>query len=215
MMNQGKPLAILINGYNLLDGCQSTISTMSSFFAAQGVPSIMMSYIHMGLMPSRFEKKNEEMAMRLVEIVRNAKGPVICMGHSNGCKIIQMASQQIAIDKAVFINPAMEVDVDLSRFGHVDVYYSPSDEKPTFLHKLLTSMKLTKLLSSVEASKFRPWGEMGMKGAMPANNVTNFDKENDYSVISKKHNDVFTPEMMAFYGPFIVSQAMKQYDDSI
>ena len=195
-----KIIAILVHGYNVGDGGVGTVGKLRPFFATKGIPYIMLRYGDFSLLDVR--RKNDKVSKQLAEACKNAKKAgykVVVVGHSNGCAIIHGASTKFnaEIDSAVYINPALKKELAPAEgVNALTVWYSPSD-KPV---KLATY--LPKLLK-------QPWGEMGAVGYIGNDlRVTNINKEEDFSVSSNKHSDVFSVEKLPFFAQLIIDTAL-------
>lgn len=194
-----KPMAILVHGFNVWDGGRATVGKLRPFLSARDVPYISINYGHVGLIGTRL--KNNKIAMRVAESVCTAAEaghrPVV-IGHSNGCAIIHLAMNLVdsvwpgAVD-LIYINPALEKSARVSAAaGRLDVWHSPSD-RPVRWSKWLPR------------SSARPWGEMGAVGFVGHDpRVTNHNKEL-MTPSSKGHSDLFSAELLPFYGPLVVS----------
>lgn len=193
-------LAILVHGFNVHDGGRGSVGKLRPFFATKGIPYLLVDYGFFDLIKTY--TSNKKVAKRLAEAVRNAKAinpddKIVVVGHSNGCAIIYLACKHYnaPIDKAVFINPALDSDITRPKSLHsLDVWYSPSD-KPVMWAKYLP---------------WHVWGDMGRVGytGTPDEMVRCFNKEKDYVVISDEHSDAFAMEELPFYGPLIVNESM-------
>jgi len=194
-----KPLVILVHGFNVWDGGRASVGRLRPFFAEYGVPYLMINYGHFGLLDSRF--KNDKIAKIIADAITNADRPVLLVGHSNGCCIIYRAATRYAsiIDRAVFINPALRSDINLSNTSikSTDIWHSPSDKPVRWAEKL-------------PFADARPWGDMGADGADFTNDsITNFNKERNFAVSSSEHSDVFTSEKLAYFGPLIAAASLR------
>ena len=199
-----KPLAILVHGFNVWDGGRATVGKLRPFLSAENVPYIMINYGHVRLLGTRL--KNNKIARRVAEAVCTAVDaghrPVV-VGHSNGCAIIHLAMNLIdsvysrssvcaGLVGVVYINPALKKDARASAaVNKLTVWHSPSD-KPVRWSKWLPR------------SNARPWGEMGSTGFVGHDErVTNHNKEL-MTPPSKSHSDLFSAELLPFYGPLVV-----------
>lgn len=198
-----KPLVILVHGFNVWDGGRATVGKLRPFLSACGVPYISINYGHVGLVGTRL--KNRKIARRVAQAALTALdvgySPVL-IGHSNGCAIIHLALAELTglctlAVGAIYINPAMEKDVRSSAsLGWLRVWHSPSD-KPVRWSKWLPR------------SNARPWGEMGAVGYVGSDHrVTNHNKEL-MKPSSKSHSDLFSAELLPFYGPLVVDGVIR------
>ena len=194
-------IAILIHGFNVWDGGRATVGRLAPFFNARGIPHFAVNYGHFGLLETRL--KNIRVAKRVALACRAAaEQKVIVVGHSNGCAIAHLAASEFdaKIDKAVYINPALEKTMRLPpTVAALDVWHSPSD-RPVRLSKWLLP------------SRMRPWGEMGATGyqGVEDSRITNFNKQENYRVQSSEHSDVFTLSKLPYFGPVIADSAISQ-----
>ncbi|MEZ0155246.1 MAG: alpha/beta fold hydrolase [Candidatus Reddybacter sp.] len=202
-------LAILVHGFNVWDGGRATVGKLRPFLSARDVPYIMINYGHVGLL--RTGRKNKKIAGRLAKAVRTAldagQRPVV-IGHSNGCAIIHLAMAEVMkgllpVDNysvgAVYINPALGRGLMAPAAVHcLDVWFSPSD-KPVRWSKWLPR------------SNARPWGEMGATGFVGVDKrVRNHNKEL-MSPSSKSHSDMFSAELLPFYGPLLAGNVVGEW----
>ena len=192
-------IVILIHGYNVWDGGRATVGRLAPFFNARGIAHFAVNYGHFGLLETRF--KNIRVAKRVALACRAAVDQtVIVVGHSNGCAIAHLAASEFGapIDKAVYINPALEKDMPLPESVRaLDVWHSPSD----------APVKISKWLLP---ARMRPWGEMGATGYQGVEDcrIVNYNKETDYPVRSDEHSDVFDLSELPFFGPLIAENAV-------
>jgi hypothetical protein len=190
----------LIHGFNVGDGGRSTVGTLAPFFVERGVTPIVVNYGHFGLLQTKFF--NPRVAKKVADAVRAANlyyDYVYVVGHSNGCAIADLASREEGFhcEGFSYINPALRRDQPLqSSVGRLDVWHSPSD----------LPVKVAKLLP------FRgSWGAMGSTGYQGGGDqrIRNFNKEEDYSVESSSHSDVFDLDKRPFFGPLIVDNLLR------
>ncbi len=165
------------------------------FLSARDVSYISINYGHVGLIGTRF--KNRAIASTVAKAVKTAVcnefRPVV-IGHSNGCAIAHLALEEVeaecAVD-AIYINPALKETVDIApSVAQLAVWHSPSDGP----------VRWSKWLPVSDA---RPWGEMGAVGYIGEDKrVTNYNKEL-MEPPSTEHSDLFSAELLPFYGPLI------------
>lgn len=188
-----RPQVLLIHGFNVSDKGVGSVGELRGFFAAKNYPYHILKYGHSFLLDTRF--RNDNVARRVAEYIKNADRPVVVVGHSNGCTITYLAMTLYGAKPGhcVFINPALRSDIKLPNVCSYDVWHSPSD-------------KPVKWARWLPKAKFRPWGDMGAVGALSVEglDLINFNKEVAYEVISDRHSDVFSTEKLSFYGPLIV-----------
>ena len=199
-----RPLAILVHGFNVWDGGRATVGKLRPFLSARDIPFISINYGHVGLIGTRL--KNNKIARRVANAVRTATAagyrPVL-IGHSNGCAIIHLALGLLSLEgrlcplraclvDAIYINPALRKSPQVYKtVKRLMVWHSPSD-KPVRWSKWLPR------------SNARPWGEMGATGFVGHDErVTNHNKEL-MTPPSKSHSDLFSAELLPFYGPLVV-----------
>lgn len=190
-------LVILVHGFNVWDGGRATVGKLRPFFAEAGVAYIMVNYGHFGIGETYF--RNNSIAKKVADACRTARNSghkVVAVGHSNGCAILHIAGHKYSapIDKAVYINPALNKEAERAfSVKELDVWYSPSD----------SPVKWSKYLP------FHPWGDMGAKGSVPGDEkTTNFNKEEGFLFSSKEHSDMFGVELLPYFGPLVVRQAL-------
>lgn len=193
-------LAILVHGFNVHDGGRGSVGKLRPFFANIGIPYLLVDYGFFDLIKTY--TSNKKVAKRLADSIRTAKisnpdNKIVVVGHSNGCAIIYLACKHYdaPIDKAVFINPALDSDIIRpTTLKSLDVWYSPSD-KPVKWARLLP---------------WHIWGDMGRVGytGVKDSMIRCFNKENDYPVVSDEHSDAFAMEDIPFYGPLIVKESL-------
>ncbi len=192
-------VAVLVHGFNVWDGGRATVGKLRPFFADQKVPYVMVNYGWFGI--GRTYLKNRKVAKSVARACVTAKQSghqVIVVGHSNGCAITHIAAERYGalIDKAVYINPALDADMPLPQTVRtLDVWHS-LDDKPVKYARLLPR---------------HPWGAMGSKGYCgPADGrITNFDKQHDFEQCSRAHSDVFSTELLPYFGPVIAGTTLE------
>ena len=184
-MRMATKICYLVHGFNVSDGGEKTTDTLRPYAEQAGYRVVEFDYRHAGLLSVRLCDKKLAMAFSNL-----AEPGSIAIGHSNGCAIVHLAAQYGAqFDQVVYINPALNRDAELApqvRAAHV--WHSPSD-KPVRLARWLPN---------------HVWGKMGATGYTGEDErYINYNKEHDYGMISRTHSDVFSPEILAFYGPRI------------
>lgn len=122
----------------------------------------------------------------------------ILIGHSNGCAIIYdlMAAGCPPVD-VVFINAALEQNIDRRVASWIDIYFNGGDEV-TEAAKIGAKFGLTDPV----------WGEMGHAGYRGSDpNIVNIDCGNtkDMPVVAG-HSDFFTPSKLSYWGPFLANR---------
>jgi alpha-beta hydrolase superfamily lysophospholipase len=207
-------IALLIHGINVHRPSRS-VGKLKTFFEARGIPCIVVDYVHTGWMGARW--KNRKLAKRVATITKAIKKnngvKIIAVGHSNGCAIAHLATKEYAayINYLVYINPALKRTLTPGpTVERCDVYHSPSD-MPVKASKMLS--KVTRFISK-DWFDARPWGEMGAFGYLGDDDrMMNFDKENDSSVVSKSHSDMFQFDKIPFFGPVITNRIFDYFND--
>lgn len=209
-----KYIALLIHGINVHNPAKS-VGKLQTFFEANGIPCVMVDYIHTGFLGARW--KNRKIAQKVATITKAIKEnngvKIVAVGHSNGCAIAHLATKEFDahINYLIYINPALKRTLTPgSVVEQCDVYHSPSD-RPVKVSKFLS--KITKAISK-DWYKARPWGEMGAygyKGDDPV--MVNYDKENDSPVCSSEHSDLFDFDKIAFFGTVIVKRMRSYFEE--
>lgn len=196
-----RPIVFLIHGFNVWNP-EKSVGKMRTFFEAVGFHCIVVNYGHTGLMETKL--KNPKIAKQIAAMTASLdpKVPVYAVGHSNGCAILHMATNEYSarINKLIYINPALKVD---SAPGiHVEdlhVWHSPSD-KPVKWAKKLHKVPLLRHFNP------KPWGAMGAYGYQGKDTrVLNFNKQRDFKISSNAHSDVFEWTKLPYFAPLMVS----------
>ncbi len=191
---------MLVHGINARHGGRATVGKLRPFLSQLGAPYIVLNYGRVHMLGARLN--NRGIATRLAESLRTAlaagQRPLV-VGHSNGCAIIHLALAQLACREqveATYINPALRKDAVMApSLKRLVVWHSPSD-KPVRWSKWLPT------------SNARPWGEMGATGYTGNDRrVVNCNKENMHPA-SSSHSDVFSLELLPFYGPLIADDVV-------
>lgn len=189
-------LVILVHGFNVYDGGRQSTAKLRPFFAAAGIPYLMLEYKHWNPISSR--NGNDKLAKQLTKAAVAAQlagYTVVALGHSNGCAIIHRATTtyHAPIIKAIYINPALVASFSAGHYvEECHIWHSPSDS-PVQWAKWLPY------------SAVRPWGEMGAIGYTGVDQrCINHNKQTDYRISSKTHSDVFKAEKLAYFGRKIV-----------
>jgi len=186
--------AFLVHGFNVKDSGKKTTDKLAPFLQSAGYRVVELDYFWTGLMGVRL--CNKKIANVIAQMSHLAEGKVFAFGHSNGCAILQAASQFGAqFHQLVFINPALNRKAIVGRnVQYIHVWHSPSDR-------------------AVSISKFLPkhiWGNMGAVGYQgPDPRFFNYDKEDSglwtgphgKSYSSKSHSDVFNKENLGYFAP--------------
>ena len=188
--------AVFCHGFNVGDGGTGSVDKLKPYFKNLGYDIYDFDYHWVFLLGVRFF--NSFFAKRMVQLTKNLRQnlytEIVICGHSNGCAISWRAAKMGAyIDKLVLINPALNNDVDFPKqIKKIHVWFSPSDPY----------VKLARWLI------FHTWGNCGSTGwkGKPDSRVTNFNKEEDFEVISKTHSDVFSDEKIKYFGPIIAQK---------
>ena len=202
-----KPIVLLIHGFNVFNP-EKSVGKLRTFFEVRGCPTVMINYGHTGLIETRF--KNPKIAKKIATITAAIKKadpfrPIILVGHSNGCAIIHIATNDFRAiaDNVVYINPALEKHLSPGKYvKKCHVWHSPSD-KP---------VKWARRLSKIIPKRWfnaRPWGEMGAVGYVGQDErMLNYNKEYSFLLSSKTHSDVFDWELMPYFGELIVEETL-------
>ncbi len=185
---------ILLHGFNVSDGGENTVGKLRPYLARAGFTNVNMpTYGWFDLVGTW--GLNRRFARFLSGL--SEPGDVV-IAHSNGCAMAYRAAMQPDCDFShmVFINPALRPTLPNpipSKIKSLQVWHSPSD-------KAVAAARLFSL--------FTLWGNMGAVGYKgPADTrVTNFNKQDDFWESSKAHSDVFTDDLLEFFGPRIVEQ---------
>jgi pimeloyl-ACP methyl ester carboxylesterase len=192
-----KPQVLLIHGFNVSDKGVGSVGELRGYLASEGFPYHILKYGLFRLWKTRTQ--NDNVAEQVAAFVKNAKAPVILIGHSNGCTISHLAVKYYGAEPlhCVFINPALAVDTKLEGPCSYDVWHSPSDRP----------VKWARFLPD---SKWRPWGAMGAYGANLTDynekaDIVNYNKETNFEHSSKEHSDVFKTPLLSYFGPLIVN----------
>lgn len=184
----GNGLVVLVHGFNVHDKGRNTTDTLKPYFEDRGFKVLQFDYGYLGLMGVR--AFNDNLATALASMLPTE---AIVVAHSNGCAIANAASHLTdKIKHLVYINPALDNDFPVSPYAHtVHVWHSPSD-KPVWISKFLW---------------FHEWGNAGAVGYQGnSEKVINFDKENDFSISSDSHSDVFDGYKLRYFAPKIVER---------
>jgi pimeloyl-ACP methyl ester carboxylesterase len=123
----------------------------------------------------------------------------ILIGHSNGCAISQALIMAGApVKGAVFINGALETNFPIpASLEFVDCFFNSGDD-------------ITEIAKLGEELNIYPgdWGALGHFGYQGNDpRVTNFDCGNTPNMpVIHGHSDIFTPEKLAIWGPFLAGR---------
>ena len=123
----------------------------------------------------------------------------VLIGHSNGCALIYEAMQKLQkVGGAVFINAALERGITRPpSWPGIDVYFNSGD-------KVTEAAAIGAQLGIVD----RDWGEMGHVGYSGNDPlIVNIDcgEQRNMPVVSG-HSDLFSPQNITSWGPFIASR---------
>jgi len=178
----------IVHGFNVSDEGRGTIDRFRPYLERAGYKVVDVDYNWVFL--GRVRLCNNNLSRMLASM---SEPDSIALGHSNGCALIHQATHYGArFREVVYINPALnreEVPGDLVEWCHV--WHSP-DDLPV------------KLASFLWHHKWGKMGAIGYKGNDPR--VINYDKQNDYDVISKTHSDVFESGKIEYFAPEIIGQ---------
>lgn len=192
MSAQEKVHVIMLHGIRSHDSIQ-TLGRLRPFFIGKSINPVMFDYGYLSIL-TRF--KNKKIAKQLADLILTLEGKIIVVGYSNGAAITYLAAEEFnaKIDKAVFINPALDSRINIpDSIAWVDVWHSPSD----------MAVKLGAL------RPFHIWGTMGAYGYRgKSKNVSNYNKEIDFTLISHTHNSTFKRDIIEYFGPMIVEHSL-------
>jgi len=170
-----------------------TIGRLRSFFIGRSINPYMFDYGYLSIF-TRF--RNNSLAKDLAAYIKTLDGIVIVIGYSNGCPITHIAAQKYGakIDKAVYINPSLDSDVDIpANIKWMDVWHSPSD-------------------MAVKFGALRPfhlWGAMGAYGYRgDSNNYTNYNKAIDFDLMSLSHTSTWERDIIEYFGGQIADKTL-------
>lgn len=191
-MSKEKINVVMLHGINSNDSLDD-LGRLRPFFIGQGINPVMFDY---GEVSFLVRNKNEKIAKNLALFLSSLKGKIIVVGYSNGAAITHLATSKYKarIDKAVYINPALDSRIDVPEtVKWVDVWYTSSD----FIVKL---------------SALRPfhiWGTLGAYGYRgKSKNVTAFDMGKEFDIKSKTHTSTFNRDIIEYFGPLIVKHSL-------
>lgn len=179
---------IAVHGFNDKSSGKGTTLRLKPYFVKEGYNFTQHEYGWLGVLGVYLFDDN--LAKKLADSITE---PTILIGHSNGCAIAHLASfLNPLIKHIVYINPALNNDaVCACTVDNIDVWHSPSD-------------------IPVRVARWLPWciwGNMGSKGFTGTDGrYTNYNKEEDFGVVSNAHSDVFTPILLDFYAPLIIKK---------
>lgn len=198
MPNQVKPLVHLVHGFNVWDGGKQSVGLLEHFFLAENYFTTIVNYGWIGL--GGVALKNPKVSKKLCNIVKVGD---IGIGHSNGCAILhQAACDGAPFKKLIFINPALDSTATLpadSTVEEIHVWHSPSDG-PVRLWR-----GVEKYVPFVQSVMHHPWGAMGAYGYEGEDSrYVNFNKEENYEMVSKAHSDMFEWDKVGYFGREIV-----------
>ena len=152
------PTAHILHGFNISDGGRGSIDKIIPFLKDKGFDIHEHDYGWRGLLGVRLFN-----ASTAHDVAKSVRPGDICIGHSNGCAILYLASFECNPAGMVFINPALDSDVQ-PECNWVHVYFNKDDP-------------------IVEISKyliFHAWGNMGQVGYIGHKDyITNIDTQ-DY-----------------------------------
>lgn len=175
--------AYLLHGFNVSDKGRSTTDALIPYLTDFGYDVAELDYGWTGRIGTRL--CNEKIARMIAKM---ALTDSLVVGHSNGCAIAALASQYGArFEKMLLINPALNRGIKFGDYPEeIHVWHSPSDW-------------------IVRVANFIPhsiWGDMGATGYVGWDTrVMNYDKENDFEMVSNSHSDVFEDDKLAYFAP--------------
>ena len=183
---------VIVHGFNVRDAGGQTIDHLGDYFTDAGCVVHQFDYGFVFLLGVRFGA-----GLVAKQLAASSPENSIAVGHSHGCSLIDRAAWLGApFLRCVYINPALDQAAPLARqVDRCDVWHSPSD-------------------LAVRAARFlpwHPWGAMGAWGAQgtSADRYDNHDKEFGFpSHSSHRHSDVFSRDLLPFFGPLIVATAL-------
>lgn len=133
---------------------------------------------------------------RAARLAKQVSTGDICVGHSNGCDLIwRMLELGAPIKGAILINPALDVDIKFApQLEWAYVLYNSGDEAVGWANKLFLFD--------------HPWGPMGRDGYLGDDSrIKNVNcglgiNADPVSAVDG-HSDIFSPEKLKFWGPWI------------
>lgn len=183
---------ILLHGFNVRDGGQQSIGRLRPYLQAAGFDDIRIpgyGFVHL-LGTAGFNDN-------LAPLIAGLSNPGdILIAHSNGCALGYRAIRDhgATFDHLVFINPALRPRLPFPGGPKtIQVWHSRSD-------LAVAAARLT--------SWFTLWGNMGAVGYRGPHDVrvANYDKQRRFAKSSRSHSDVFSDDLLPFFGPLIVDR---------
>jgi len=194
-MSEGH-VAIPVHGYNV-ENYEETVGKLREPLEALGY---YVEFLNYGYVPKTRDitKYNPDHAKRLAKRVKRwqDKGYTVdVFGHSNGCAIGRIATEEYGMVCNVFvaINPALKKDLNPSSKAKLVQVWSNKGDKAVVLGMWLRWL-------TGWTRKDRPWGEMGRVGYTGKDkNVVNFYTDKDFTVKAVGHSAVFHEPVSDFY----------------
>lgn len=147
----------LVHGFNVRDP-RKTIGKLEEVFEQEGIKAYLFHYGWLGLIGVRVGSDNlADAFLSFCEALTDDGQPLVVVGHSNGCALIQRAAwrvdeygfRQPPFTRAAFLSPALDRDSVLSpAMERVDVFHTKND----------WAVRLGRMLL------FHQWGDMGACG---------------------------------------------------
>lgn len=204
-----KPIAIIVHGFNVADGGDSTTDRLQPYLENVGFEVVSYDTAWTtGLVRDLLlvRSQNDERSQELADVITKYKQEgrkIVVIGHSNGATLTYLANALLAdkglktADVLIYINPALKSDFGPPKgVKWMVVYFTPHD-RPVLWGKLL---------SRLIPAKWRPWGAMGRYGYKGlSRQVININMERLYTYLTETtkkfdHNDFFEYENLDVYG---------------
>lgn len=179
-----KPTAFLVHGFNVRDSGKGTTDCLAQVLRDCGYNVRQFDYGWIGLLGARTFSNN------LAQLLASLSDPGdICIGHSNGCNIINQAINHGAkFSKLMYISPALDKGTHLgAQIPSLVVLHTKKD----------WIVQLSAWLP------WHPWGSMGRKGFTGKDNRV---KNIDCSEWSSGHSDYFSVKNLARLESIIVGE---------
>lgn len=187
LYDRAKVVVLSIHGINVTDEGAGTTAKFSNIFTKNGAFFEIVGYRWVAIPDKTNKRIGKYLAERIAYHKTNGK-TVVVIGHSNGCAIMDYASQIGAMpaDIYCYLNPAVEKDREPQGVKWTLVWHTEDD------HVVWWSRLLS--LVTFNSVKARPWGEMGKTGYKGKHkNVINFEYSNKnlFNPAGSGHSGIF------------------------
>lgn len=213
--DQDKILIITVHGVNSVNGGKHTMDRLADCFFKTGKFDIWkLRYGFLTAYQAQFH--NLELATELANYIKGQKQrhTIFCIGHSNGCAIMHLASGILQVENVklpnltyTYLNPALDDSYAPSSIVNKTFVFFTESDNAVYVSWLLN------VITPDSIDKYRPWGVMGKSGySGKVKSVYNIPYESislqDTSLNDLGHSGIFKIKNLHLFRDFLINKLL-------